>query len=77
MAWRLGWQVFADAGQVKRVRVQPGESARVALAGAGLGLRLEAEGRLSARADAGRVLRGDGLADAGSSFVHVNVNYGF
>ena len=77
VAWRLGWQVFADAGQVKRVRVQPGESARVALAGAGLGLRLEAEGRLSARADAGRVLRGDGLADAGSSFVHVNVNYGF
>ena len=73
----LGWQLFADTGRVWRNQLQPGDAASSVLASVGAGLRADWIGGVGLRADAGRVLRGDGLVPVGSSFVHVGVGYGF
>jgi hemolysin activation/secretion protein len=73
----LGWQVFADVGRVWRNRAQPGDDVTTVLASVGSGLRLDWSSGVGLRADAGRVVRGDGIVPAGTSFVHVGVGYGF
>jgi hemolysin activation/secretion protein len=75
LAW--GWQVFLEAGQVRRNDPQPGEPTRTRLAAVGSGLRLLAFDRLSLRADLGVVVRGDGLAERGDRFLHVAATVGF
>ena len=47
------------------------------LSGVGGGLRASWPNRLSLRADTGVVVRGDGLAQPGDSFLHVAMSYGF
>lgn len=73
----LGWQVFTDVGRVWRNGAQVGEAATTVLSSVGAGLRLDWSSAVALRADAGRVVRGDGVAPAGTSFVHFGVGYGF
>jgi hemolysin activation/secretion protein len=75
LAW--GWQVFLEAGQVRRNDPQPDEPTRTRLAAVGSGLRLLAFDRMSVRADLGVVVRGDGLAERGDRFLHVAATVGF
>jgi hemolysin activation/secretion protein len=73
----MGWQVFVEAGQVRRNLVQANETPRTRLAAVGGGLRLLAFDRLSVRTDLGVVVRGDGLALRGDRFLHVAATVGF
>jgi hemolysin activation/secretion protein len=75
LAW--GWQVFLEAGQVRRNDPQPRDTTRTRLAAVGSGLRLLAFDRMSVRADLGVVVRGDGLAERGDRFLHVAATVGF
>lgn len=73
----MGWSVFADLGQVRKNLAGPGEEPTTTLASIGLGLRAQLFERISARADAGMVARGQGLAKTGDVYVHVAATYGF
>ena len=69
------WVLFAEAGEVRRNLAQAGEKVRTTLSGAGLGMRLIWRERLSLRADAGVVARGEGLAARGDHFIHFSASY--
>ncbi len=73
----IGWQLFGDVAQVERNQALPSERPRTMLSGVGGGLRASWPNRLSLRADTGVVVRGDGLAQPGDSFLHVAMSYGF
>lgn len=75
--YEIAWVFFADGAQVQRNRPQPGERVRQTLAGAGAGVRLNGAGVPSMRLDLGFVLRGEGVAPAGSAFAHVGVDHAF
>ena len=67
--------LFAEAGEVRRNLAQAGEKVRTTLSGAGLGMRLIWRERLSLRADAGVVARGEGLGARGDHFIHFSASY--
>lgn len=73
----LGWQVFADVGRVWRNGAPAGEAATTVLASVGAGVRFDWSRGLGMRADAGRVVRGDGVVPVGTGFVHFGVGYGY
>lgn len=74
-ALEIAWVAFADAGQLRRPQVQPGEPVDTTLAGAGFGVRLARPQSWAVRVDVGAVVRAEGVTPTRTGFVHAGADY--